>query len=465
VPQILGQFDRMTVARALGISEKLQALRAILSGDASEAHLQTVGDDWAFEEEAGAALAAWGLEVELTRPMASLSGGQKTKVFLAGVTLHNPGLILLDEPTNHLDLAGRERLGELVRSHPGTVILVSHDIALLNLVDMIYEITAEGLRGYGGNYTFYAVQKQTEQDALQRDIRGKEADLRKAREKQREITERKQKLDARGKKKQTKAGVARIMMNTLRNNAEKSSSRIKDMHAEKLSGLKDSLIRMKGSLDDAGAIRFSFDDSVLHRGKMLFRARQINHDYGGGSLWKENLDLEITSGERIALQGMNGSGKSTLLRIILGEVVPKTGTVQAGFTRARYIDQDYSLIRAECSVFDQACTFNHSGLRDHEVKTRLMRFLFAQNDWDKPCAALSGGEKMRLALLCVTIAGGAPEMLLLDEPTNNLDIRHLEILADAVGEYRGTLVMVSHDKHFISRSGISRTISLGGGAP
>jgi len=251
------------------------------------------------------------------------------------------------------------------------------------------------------------------------------------------------------------------MMNTLRNNAEKSSSRIKDIHAGKLGDLKDSVSRLKASLDDASAIRFGFDDSRLHRGKMLFRARQINHDFGGGSIWKESLDLEITSGERIALAGVNGSGKSTLMKIILAELVPKTGTVRSGFTRARYIDQDYSLIEVELSVFDQACTFNHLGLQGHEIKTRLTRFLFAQDDWDKPCGVLSGGEKMRLALLCVTIAGDAPEILLLDEPTNNLDIRHLEILADAVSEYRGTLVVVSHDTHFISRCGISRTIDLG----
>jgi len=465
IPQILGQFDELTVAQALGIHRKLKALREILAGNVSQVNLDTVGDDWTLQERASGALRHWKLsDADLTRSMASLSGGQKTRVFLAGITLHGPELILLDEPTNHLDFAGRAQLGELVRSYPGTILLISHDIRLLNLVDTTCEMTHEGLRSYGGNYDFYALQKQIERDALQRDIHGKEADLRKAMIKQRETLERKQKLDARGKKKQANEGVARIMMNTLRNNAEKSSSRIKDTHESRISGLSDSVSRLRASLGDTDAIRLGFDDSSLHRGKMLFQARQINYDFRGESVWKEDLDLEITSGERIALKGANGSGKSTLMKIILGDLVPKTGTVRSGFTHARYIDQDYSLIEAELSVFEQACKFNRSGLQGHEIKTRLTRFLFTQDDWDKPCGVLSGGEKMRLALLCVTIAGEAPEILLLDEPTNNMDIRHLEILADAVGEYRGTLMVVSHDAHFISRCGISRTISLDGGA-
>lgn len=461
VPQILGGYNHLSIAQALGIDQKLQALREILAGNATEATLNALDDDWTLEERATGALLQWGLTgVDLSHHLASLSGGQKTKVFLAGITLHKPEVILLDEPTNHLDSLGRALLHDLIRSANATYIVISHDIGLLNLMDAICEVTTHGLMLHGGNYDFYAGQKQIERDALRRDIRSKEKALQKAREKQRDTLERQRKLDARGKKKQAKAGVATIMLNTLRDQAEKSTSRIKDMHAHKVNEMSGDLHELRSAQPEADKIRFEFDDSSLHKGKVLFTADRINYTYGRQPIWKENLDLQIVSGDRIALQGLNGSGKSTLIRIILGELRPITGTVYRAITRPVYIDQDYSLIDHRLTIIDQVRAINNNGLEDHELKTRLNRFLFTKDDWDKPASALSGGEKMRLALCCVTTGREPADILLLDEPTNNLDIQNLEILAAAVSTYQGTLVVVSHDAHFSNLLQISRTIHL-----
>lgn len=156
VPQHFGQYDRQTIAQALGISHKLSALHAILSGDATEKHFNTLNDDWNVEERAQTSLDSWGLDgIPLSRPMEGLSGGEKTRIFLAGMELHNPTAILLDEPTNHLDADGRERLYNLIRRTSATVLVISHDRTLLNQLPAICELSSQGLTYYSGNYDFY----------------------------------------------------------------------------------------------------------------------------------------------------------------------------------------------------------------------------------------------------------------------------------------------------------------------
>ncbi|QNL51017.1 ABC-F family ATP-binding cassette domain-containing protein [Olivibacter sp. SDN3] len=461
VPQIFGQCNHLTVAQALQVEDKLRALKEILDGQATEANFMLLNDDWTIEERCREALALWKLEgLDLTQKLESLSGGQKTKVFLAGITIHQPELVLLDEPSNHLDAAGRALLYEFLQSTSCTLMVVSHDRMLLNLLETVYELNKYGISTYGGNYDFYAEQKEVESNALNQNVRSKEKALRKAKEKERETLERQQKLDARGKRKQEKAGVARIMMNTLKNSAEKSTSKIRGIHAEKIDGIAHELRDLRAGLPDLDKMKFGFDYAELHRGKALFTAKDINFTYGNQWMWPEHLHFRMTSGERIVLKGANGSGKTTLIKIILGRLEPQIGEVYRAENRSVYIDQDYSLIDNTLKIYDQAQQFNTSGLQEHELKIRLNRFLFPKEDWDKSCVALSGGEKMRLMLCCLTISDQAPDMIILDEPTNNLDIQNVEILTTAINTYQGTLLVVSHDQTFLDEIRAERAIEL-----
>lgn len=461
IPQIFGQFNDLTVAEALRISDKLKALRSILEGEVSETNMTLLNDDWTIEERCREALLYWQLEdLDLSQQMHTLSGGQKTKVFLAGIAIHQPEIVLLDEPSNHLDSTGRALLYDFIRSTSCTLIVVSHDRSLLLLLDTVYELGKRGITVYGGNYEFYAEQKRIESQALDQDVRNKEKALRKAKETERESMERQQKLDARGKKKQEKAGLPTISMNTLRNHAEKSTSRMKEVHAGKTNTLSDELNALRKELPDTDKMKFGFDHATLHKGKILFTATDVNHGYAGRLLWEHALNFQITSGERIALKGPNGSGKSTLIRIILGTIQPQMGIAAAASGKYVYVDQDYSLISNELNVYEQVLQFNTTGLQEHEVKIRLNRFLFTKEYWHKSCATLSGGEKMRLMLCCLTIGNQAPDMIILDEPTNNLDIRNIEILTAAINEYQGTLIVVSHDQYFLEQVCAERTMLL-----
>ncbi|MBO9659405.1 MAG: ABC-F family ATP-binding cassette domain-containing protein, partial [Chitinophagaceae bacterium] len=198
----------------------------------------------------------------------------------------------------------------------------------------------------------------------------------------------------------------------------------------------------------------------LHKGKQLIIADNVNFRYGEKWLWKEPLHFQINSGERVAISGANGSGKTTLIRLVLGKLQPVTGSVQNAAERTVYIDQEYSLVNNKLSVFQQAQEFNTGSLPEHEVKSRLTKFLFDQNDWDKSCAALSGGERMRLVLCCLTLEALSPDIIILDEPTNNLDLQNVEILTAAVNEYKGTLIVISHDAYFLKEVNVVRSIAL-----
>ena len=461
VPQIFGQYNHLSIAQALRVEDKLNALKAILNGNVTEANLALLDEDWTIEERCREALNYWKLkDLDISQKMETLSGGEKTKVFLAGIAIHQSAFILLDEPSNHLDTAGRQLLYNFIQSTSCTLIAVSHDRKLLNLLDTVYELDKRGITMYGGNYDFYTAQKRIENNALNQDVKSKEKALRKAKEKERETVEKQQRLDARGKKKQEKAGLPTISMNTFKNNAEKSTARLKSVHAEKTGGIAQELQALRAALPDTDKMKLGFDDAALHKGKILFTATAINFGYSNQLLWQQALSFQITSGERIALKGLNGSGKTTLIKIILGNLEPQTGTVYRADNQPVYLDQDYSLIDNRLSIYEQAQQYNTSALQEHEIKIRLARFLFTKEDWDKPCSALSGGEKMRLMLCCLIISNQSPDMIILDEPTNNLDIQNTEILTGAINEYQGTLIVISHDEYFLEQINAKQVIHL-----
>jgi ATPase subunit of ABC transporter with duplicated ATPase domains len=461
VPQIFGQYNHLTIAEALGVSNKLYALKEILAGIVTDANMDQLDDDWGIEGRCSDALSYWQLQdLDLNMKLENLSGGQKTKVFLAGISIHQPDLILLDEPTNHLDVSGRQQLYDFIQSTSCGLLVVSHDRKLLNILDTTCELTKNGIFLYGGNYDFYAEQKQIERNALYQDIQSKERALRNSKEKERETRERQQKREARGKSKQNKAGMGKAMMDKMKNDAQNSSSKIKGVHTEKIGGISEELKSLRAALPDIDEMKFGLNKSNLHKGKILFEARNINFGFSAQLLWKEGLNFKIKSGERIALKGTNGSGKTTLIKIFLGDIEPLVGSIDSFENHSVYIDQDYSLISDRLDVYEQAQQFNTSGLQEHEIKIRLNRFLFTKEDWDKPCTALSGGERMRLMLCGLTFNSQSPDIIILDEPTNNLDIQNIDILTKAINEYDGTLIVVSHDESFLEAINIEQEISL-----
>lgn len=463
VPQHFGQYDDRTVAQVLGIDRKLTALHAILNGDAAEEHFARLDDDWNIEERTQAVLHAWHLDgISLLRPLEGLSGGEKTRLFLAGMELKEPDTLLLDEPTNHLDTAGRKRLYDFVHRTSATVLVISHDRTLLNLLPAICELSRNGLACYGGNYDFYKEQKEVHRNALQQQLEEKEKALRLARKTAREMEERKARQNTRGEKASIKKGIPRILLGGLKNHAENSSSKLSNVHAEKTDKIQQEITNLKGSLPQTNKLKTDFNASALHIGKILVTAQNINFHYpdSNTNLWTVPLSFQLRSGNRFCIKGDNGSGKTTLLKLITGELTPTGGTIERADFTYIYLDQEYSLIQNEYTLSEQAEAFNLRHLPEHETKTILNRYLFPQDVWNKPCSKLSGGEKMRLAFCCLMIADNTPDLFILDEPTNNLDIESIEIITATIRNYQGTVLAVSHDRDFLKETGIEQEISF-----
>lgn len=352
---------------------------------------------------------------DLNRPFREFSGGWRMRVILAQMILRNPDLLLLDEPTNHLDLPSIEWLEKYLQHYPGTVIIVSHDKYFLNrMVTKIAELYQQELHLYTGNYDFYEKEKQVRLELQQR-----------AYENQQEFIRQQERFIERFRAKASKAAAAQSAIKRL-----------------------DKLDRIEDAKAERPEIRINFRVDVTP-GKIICELKHISKQYPGVSIL-ENASAELLRGDKIALIGANGKGKSTLLRIVAGEESfsgeRKWGhNVQEGF----YAQHQLEVLRPTNTVLQELEECG-SQKTTQELRTLLGCFLFSGDDTDKKISVLSGGEKARVAL-AKTIVSRA-NFLLLDEPTNHLDLVSIELLIEALNKYEGTFIMVSHDRHFISKT-------------
>ena len=346
-----------------------------------------------------------------------LSGGEKTRVNLARLILEDTDILLLDEPTNHLDLRATEWLGEYLDKFKGTVLTVSHDRYFLDkVVNRIVEIQAGKAEFYSGNYSFYVVEKE-----------------RRYEEKLRQYEKEQAKIEQLEK-------AAEQMRIWAYSGMDKTFKRVKSMEKR----IERMRTTDRPTKERKMEVRFGERE---FRGDEVLTIKGLTKSFGDRTLFS-NLGLEVAGGERIALLGDNGSGKTTLLKILLGEEEPDAGKVRMGPTvKVGYLPQHVHFDHPERNlvdtlIYEQDCTAQ-------TARNRLAAFKFRGEDVFKPVSALSGGEQSRLRL-CM-LMDEKINLLILDEPTNHLDIQSREWIEEAVEEYEGNLLFVSHDRYFIDR--------------
>lgn len=461
LPQELPLQGEATVAELLGVTAQVSALTAIENGDASPHHFDTIGDQWDVVERSRAHLDALGLTgVQLHRTVDSLSGGEAMLTGLAGKLLTRPDILILDEPTNNLDASARSRLYAAIDRFDGTLIVVSHDRTLLEHVDYIAEMREEKIRTFSGTFSDYSAAIDTEQRVAERRIRDARGEVqRQKREKIENQTKiaRRQQL---GRKFFDNKREPRIVMNQKKRNAQVSAAKLNAQHDESLSEAKESLSDAKDSLRNDASISVDLPETAVPNGRTLVRIRQLNYGHLFGDL---GIDLAMEGPERLALVGDNGSGKTTLLRLIAGQLQPDTGEVISQVP-VRYLPQRLEVLDPEKTIFDNVKVASATAT-DTQVRNRLARFQFRKNTVYQTVESLSGGEKLRAALARVLFASPAPQLLMLDEPTNNLDMSSVEQLRSALANYRGGLIVASHDRSFLADLGITRWLSLSKGEP
>ncbi|WP_089107277.1 ABC-F family ATP-binding cassette domain-containing protein [Streptomyces hyaluromycini] len=458
LPQNVTLDTALRVDEALGIAARRAALHAIEAGDVSEAHFETVGDDWDVEERALATLGELGLgHIGLDRTVGEVSGGESVLLRLAALLLRRPDVLLLDEPTNNLDLYARKRLYAAVASWPGVLVVVSHDRELLDLVDQIADLRTGEVTWYGGNFSAYEEALAVEQEAAERMVRVAEADLRKQK---RELSDAQVKLARRkryGQKMFEQKREPKIVMGARRRAAQESAGKHRIMHEERLSEAKERLDEAVEAVRDDDEIRVELPYTAVPPGRNVLTLEKL--ELAHGSRVKGIVDLR--GPERIALIGRNGAGKTTLLRTIAGELAPVAGEAHA-LVPLRFLPQRLDVLDDGLTVAENVARFAPDA-GNNRIRARLARFLFRGARADQRAGTLSGGERFRAALAALLLAEPAPQLLMLDEPTNNLDMASVRQLTTALEAYAGALIVASHDLPFLESIGITRWLLMADG--
>ena len=452
------------LAGVLGIAERLARVDRVLAGDASPEELDLVGGDWELRARAEAVLARLGLShLALERPLPTVSGGEATRVALAGVLLAEPDFLLLDEPTNNLDAAGREALYGFVEGWTGGLLAVSHDRGLLRRMDRIVELTPAGGRVYGGGYDLYRAQRAAEADAAARELSSAEAALRSARREAQQMRERQARRDSRGRQVAAKGGIPRIMLGMMKERSEGTGARVRETGARLVADGRARLDAARERVDEHARLALDLPSAAVPAGKGVVELDAVRYTHPGAAApVLDGFSLRIVGPERVALVGANGSGKTTLLRLVTGELRPEAGTVRLGLPAEEiaFFDQHARRLRDESSVLENYRAAN-PGVDETAARHALARFLFEGDAVHQPAGSLSGGQRLRAALACALNGWHPPRLLLLDEPTNHLDLNNLEALEEVLRGYDGALLVVSHDAAFLEAIGTERRVELG----
>jgi ATPase subunit of ABC transporter with duplicated ATPase domains len=463
LPQDFRPAPDAPLAVVLGIDERLQALRRMEAGESTLADLEVVGDEWELPERAAAVLARFGLShLSPDRPVGTVSGGEATRVALAGLALGRPDFLLLDEPTNHLDAASREALYAFVEGWTGGILCVSHDRALLRRMDRIVELSSLGVRVYGGDYEAYRERRAQDDAAAEREMESARAALRLAESEARELRERQARREARGKRERATANMPKILLNARKAKAQSTGARVRAVIEREVEERREQLGAARSRVEERERPRFELASTGLPAGRTVLELLDVTVRFPGAERpVLDGVALRIVGPERVAVTGPNGSGKSTLLRVATGRLAPDAGSVRRpGDGEVAFLDQEGVALDPALSVLENFRAF-HPRMDATAARYALARFLFSHEAALQSVGTLSGGQRLRASLACVLGGEHPPSLLVLDEPTNHLDLEAIEAMESALREYDGALLVVSHDAEFLEAIGVERRVSTG----
>ena len=394
------------------------ALEDLMKQYTSLTHAFETGGGYLYRSELVGVLKGLGFtEDEFSKPVATLSGGQKTRVALGRLLLQNPDLIILDEPTNHLDMNSIAWLETYLLNYKGAVLIVSHDRYFLDrIAGKVIEIDQSKATTFMGNYSDYAVKKEQLRVAAWNAYMNQQREIKH----QEEVIEKLKSF-----------------------NREKSIKR-----AESREKMLDKIEVIENPSEVRTDMKLTLTPRILS-GNDVLTVEHLSKSFDSHKLFTD-VNFEIKRGEHVAIIGDNGSGKTTLLKILNGLVPADQGTFRLGSNvEIGYYDQEHHVLHSEKTLFEEISD-DYPYLNNTQIRNVLAAFLFTGEDVFKRISDLSGGERGRVSLAKLVLSNA--NFLILDEPTNHLDIMSKEILEDALNGYEGTILYVSHDRYFINRT-------------
>jgi ATPase subunit of ABC transporter with duplicated ATPase domains len=441
-----------SIAGALGVAATLDALHRIEAGSVDPADFHTLADDWNVRERTARWLSDAGLDDNFARPWESLSGGERVRLRLTQMFAQPQHFLILDEPGNHLDQGHRRWLRERLAAHSGGYLLISHDRQLLADVESIDELSPRGLHRHGGNYASYALRRDADRHAAERQLaqarRDQNALDRRQHEERQRLAQRQQKAS----RERAHANLPTILLDRQKQRSEDTGARLLIAQRAQQSRQREQLAQARERARVHRMQRFDLGDMPATHATLQLEAAIPPHGHA------QPIDLHLAPGERLHLVGDNGSGKSSLLAAIMGHAPLRAGRIRRG-ERVLLLDQHYSLLRDEFSALEnlRALSPGHSPTRYREY---LAGIGLRGDRVDQSTGLLSGGERVKLAMLVLDSAIEPYDLLLLDEPDSHLDLDSRQLLEEALAGYRGTLILVSHDVDLIAHAGIHRELHL-----
>ncbi len=427
---------------------QISTIRQQIKADTVQNFLFSISDEW--WQISDILETQFNTTLDLSLAIASLSGGELTKLFLAIGLSQQPNVLLLDEPTNHMDYLALEELSQFLKQFDGAFVIVSHKPFFLDrVVDTTWELTPNGMSVYGGNFSLYRERKQAEIEARLRSHEVAKKELKRAKAAAMQEQQRAAQSRRNGRQKFLSGSIDKMAAGGLRRKAEVTAGKLKHKHEAAISDADQKVVETKVRTNKATSIQLE-QRSQKHKNLIEIQGANL---WVANRLLIENIQFRLTSGERVAIAGANGSGKSSLAKAILNRegthAFLESGEVLLSPTmNVVYLDQTYELVNRNFTILENMQAAN-PGLEYQLIRQQLGHFLFFNDDVYKSASVLSGGELARLALAMLGIS--KIDFLILDEPTNNLDIPTVEQMVEAVNEYHGGLWVISHDLDFLGR--------------
>lgn len=446
-----------TLADALDLRHGLDRLSRIEAGEGSAEDFDLA--DWTLTDKALSALAKTGLDrFDLDQSLAHLSGGERTRLDIARLIIAEPDILLLDEPTNNLDHEGRALIRDLIAGWHGIVVIASHDRVLLEAMDRIVHLSPTELTIVSGGWSEFAAYRQRQLEDSQADKDKAEREIAQSKRENQQQIERQLRRAQSGKKARAQRSQSKLFLDAQKERSEKTQSRDSRKAQRRLTEAETTLETARQRIEILTPLHIDLPQIDCHPGKKLVSLDKVSVAFEGKTILRD-VSTEITSGNRCVIRGANGAGKTTLIRCIMGDIPPDSGQIdRAGAPMAR-LNQQQEFPLPDQSLIDNMRAL-HPDLPDHDAHAILARFAFRNTDASKPPSILSGGEKMRASFAMAFSGAQPPELLILDEPTNHLDIDSTETLEQALIDYAGALLVVSHDDWFLRSIGCDQEICL-----